>query len=123
MDPKQTILVVEDDYQLRPLIAAFLGSICNVMTCTNAEEGIRLIESEKFMFDLVLTDYDCPNPESGGHVIATAHKHLPNASLIIMTGGEYDEEVLRQMHNIDDYLHKPFKPEELISIIGKHLAQ
>ena len=115
------ILVAEDDDQIRLLLAKFLSRICDVMLCPNAKEAIHLIESGEFKPDIILTDYDCPDTASGGRVIAAAHKHLPTATLIIMTGGAHDEEVLRQMHKIDEYLHKPFQLEQLLEILTRHM--
>ena len=114
------ILLVEDDAQLRRLITIILARDYEVTVCTNSDEAIDLIKSPGFETNLVLTDYDCPDKASGGKVTATANLCLPGSGIILMTGGEYTEEDLRQKHEFNYFLHKPFKMKELLEVVGKY---
>lgn len=111
-----TILVVEDDRDIREMIAMLLEmSGFSVVACDAAEGGLNALREQEF--DLILTDYALPGrsglwlleeAESEGLLqgtpvlIVTAHPHVE-------AGGRYE------------VIHKPFDLDQLIERVRRRL--
>jgi len=117
---KMEMLIVEDEPALRRLYTIILSSLFEITVCESAEEAINLIKQPGFVTDVILTDYDCPDTASGGHVTRTANLCLPGVIIILMTGGGYTEEDLRQKHKFNDFLHKPFETKTILEVAKKY---
>ncbi|MCX7927248.1 MAG: response regulator [Candidatus Omnitrophica bacterium] len=112
------ILVVDDDPDIRDVLRITLESEkYEVFEAENGEEGIKMI-SEKNP-DLVLVDYKMPKMD-GREVCSYIKRdillrHLP---VIMVTGkGEIVDRVEGIDAGADDYIVKPFEPEELLARI------
>ncbi len=105
---KQTILVVEDNNELRLLLSDMLSPEYNVATAQNGVEGLE--QCRALLPDLVLTDVMMPKMD-GLEMIAHLKNdrelcHLP---IIILTARESIEERIHGLEQgIDDYITKPF---------------
>lgn len=113
---KPHILVVDDDDRLRELLRMFLsdkGFI--VSTASNSEEARNTLNS--FSYDLIVLDIMMPGED--GLEMATslrlsdsAHKALP--ILFLTARAEPHERIEGLELGADDYLTKPFEPQELL---------
>jgi signal transduction histidine kinase/DNA-binding NtrC family response regulator len=109
----ETILVVEDQDQLRKMAVRVLRSHgYKVHEAANPEEALLNSQRYKGPIHLLLTDVVMPG--MSGRELADRLKPLrPDMEIICMSG--YSEHAMldRQMLNSAAYLAKPFSPEEL----------
>ena len=109
---KAHILVVDDDKRLRSLLQRFLrdGGFY-VSIAKDAEEARRQLKSYKF--DLLVVDIMMPD-ESGLEFL-TDLRQESNVPVIMLTAmGETADRIAGLERGADDYLPKPFEPQELV---------
>jgi CheY-like chemotaxis protein len=119
-----SILLVEDDEDVRPLINAMLGKLGHsVRQAGNGIEGVRLYRQEPA--DLVLTDLVMPEQE-GLAMIMELRRLNPAVRIIAMSGGfAYDPKLYLHMatrFGADRVLRKPFQFAELQEAVNTLLA-
>jgi len=119
----ETVLLVEDDPQVRELAHAVLTSAgYSVLVGDNARTALSLCETYLGRIDLLLTDVVMPG--LNGHELALRVAHLrPGTKVIYMSG--YTDNALFQ-HGVTDgalFLQKPFTPASLTAAIQKVLDQ
>jgi len=106
------ILVVDDDNKIRDLIKQFLiekGFI--VSTAINAEEAKTKIDT--FNFNLIILDVMMPG--QSGYDLTEELKQSKNIPVILLTAkGEVESRIHGLELGADDYLGKPFEPQELL---------
>ena len=116
MEAKKMVLVIDDDVQIRELLKVFLeNNGCDVKTASTGEKGLAKIRKRNF--DLVLLDIILPDGD-GVEVLTNIKKILPNAPVLMITGGsdvEIAESCLRK--GAADYITKPFDFEYLRTTI------
>ncbi len=107
----KTILLVDDDQRLRELLKDYLNEKnFQVFTSEDFTEAKEILEF--FLFDLIILDRMMP---SGDGIDLIKHiKKLSKTPIIMLTAmGENDEKIEGLKTGTDDYLSKPFEPEEL----------
>ena len=106
------ILVVDDDDKIRNLIKQFLnekGFI--VSTAINAENAKLKIDI--FNFNLIILDVMMPGQT--GYDLTKELKQSKNVPIILLTAkGEVENRIHGLELGADDYLGKPFEPQELL---------
>jgi PAS domain S-box-containing protein len=109
----QTVLVVEDADGLRELARRLLERQgYTVLVAANAEEALRLFESEAAI-DVLLTDVVMPGG-SGPELTRRVVEGRPTLKVIYMSGYTEDAIVHHGVLNPGiDFLHKPFTSETL----------
>jgi signal transduction histidine kinase/DNA-binding response OmpR family regulator/ligand-binding sensor domain-containing protein len=117
-----TVLVVEDDPDMRAWIRQVLSRHYAVVEAANGQEGLELARSH--MPDLVLSDAMMP-AMSGLELCAAlrqdpATSHLPVVMLSARSATESRLEGLAS--GVDAYLSKPFHPDELLLQLSNLLA-
>jgi DNA-binding response OmpR family regulator len=116
------VLVVEDNDEMRAYLREILSERWAVQVAEKGEEAWDLIQAEAP--DLVLSDVMMP--ETGGAELceriksAEAHRVTPVLLLTAKAGEEATVEGLES--GADDFVTKPFGPEELRGRIENHLA-
>mgnify|MGYP001166356867 FL=1 len=118
METKKTILVVEDDKSLLPMITYNIeknGFL--VKSATNGEDALLLIKEE--IPSLAIFDWMIPEP-NGLELckILRRKQETSNLPIIMLTAREEEEDRIRGLeYGADDYISKPFSPAELIARI------
>ncbi len=113
IQPKPTLLIVEDDEQLKSYLLQLLSSDYSIETASNGKAALSLLE--KNQADLVLTDLMMPEmdgTELTGHLknnIETSH--IPVVMLTAKAGMEQKTEGIET--GADAYIEKPFDPKYL----------
>jgi len=89
---KETILVVDDDDALRPVIADLLGHLgyC-ILSAANGHEAMELAEGYPGKIDLLLTDV-LMHPLTGPAVAEKLMRSRPEMKVIYISG--YDKAIL-----------------------------
>ena len=108
---KKNILIVDDDKRLRELLKDYLTEKnIDVYLCEDFLEAKEVLSF--FLFDLIILDRMMP---SGDGIDLVKHiKNNANTPVIMLTAmGEQQNKIDGLKTGADDYLSKPFEPEEL----------
>jgi len=110
------ILIIDDDIKLTQLIKTFLEKHNYKITINNnSTEGFELFQKNK-NFDLIILDITMPGLD--GFQILRKIRETSTVPIIMLTArGEVSDKVIGLESGADDYMPKPFEPEELIARI------
>ncbi|HEV8177485.1 MAG TPA: response regulator, partial [Gemmatimonadales bacterium] len=109
-----TVLVADDDPVIRSLAASVLGDAG--YTVELAEDGMQAVERLQELGDKVsLVLLDLTMPRMGGSEAAVRLRQLKPDIPIVVMSGYGDIEVMERFSGarIDDFLPKPFRPDQL----------
>ncbi|MBC2321718.1 response regulator transcription factor [Listeria booriae] len=109
------ILMVDDDSNIRELVTIFLEK--EGFTVFNAQDGVDALSVlEKTTVDLAVIDIMMPNMD--GWELCSAIKSFQEIPVIFLTArGEIEQKIKGFSLGADDYVVKPFAPEELVARI------
>jgi two-component system response regulator PilR (NtrC family) len=119
---KSKILVVEDEKNMREILKILLeGEGYDVSTANNGAEGIGLLNSD--IFDLIITDIKMPGVD-GIEVLKKAQEMSPGTLVIMITAFGTTESAIEAMKlGAYDYVHKPFKIDEIRMVVKNALEK
>ncbi len=105
------ILAVDDEAGILRLIKLELSSQgFRVIVANDGEEALRLVEQHRP--DIVILDIVMP--EMSGLEVMRRLRERTSIPIILLTAKDHDEDKVRGLElGADDYLVKPFNPEEL----------
>ncbi len=111
---KKKILVIDDELSIRMLLENFLKKTYTVVTKNDGMEGLGWLE-EGNIPDLIVADIQMPNLDGYEFVknlrASGYFRHIP---IIMLSGIESSSEKIKCLKlGADDYIVKPFNPEEL----------
>jgi len=119
---KGKILVIDDDTELRSLVARRLEMAgYQTMTAIDGEDGLAMIQKSP---DLVITDIDMPRLDGFGFLTQLRadpqYRQLP---VIVMTAhaGRGEDAARGLQLGANDYVRKPFNWEELLARVHTQL--
>lgn len=122
MEPKVSILVVEDEDKIRTALTDFLEF--NDFKVTQAVDGLEAERTvAKKDFDLILLDLMLP--KISGEQLCTKWRRdgLQTPILMLTAKGQEKEKVTGLNLGADDYITKPFSLEELLARINAVLRR
>jgi two-component system phosphate regulon response regulator OmpR len=107
------ILVVDDDVRLRSLLQRFL--VERGFRVTTAENAAEAREKLRFLQpDIMVLDVMMPG-ESGLDLTETLQRERSDIPVLLLTArGAPGDRIAGFEAGADDYLHKPFEPDELV---------
>ncbi|WP_123040584.1 response regulator transcription factor [Cohnella candidum] len=107
------IMVVDDDSHIRELVSLFLAREgFDIMQAENGQEALELME--KIPADLVVLDIMMPKMD--GWELCTELRERYDIPLLMLTAkGETSQKVKGFRLGTDDYMVKPFEPDELVA--------
>jgi DNA-binding response OmpR family regulator len=118
------VLVVDDEEDYRLIVQDVLKSAgMEVKTACDGLEGIAALKD--FPADIVLVDWMMPKMD-GEHFCRALREDPKSQSLpvIMLTVKQTADEELEALHfGVDDFLVKPFKPEELLARVKAALRR
>jgi nitrogen-specific signal transduction histidine kinase/ActR/RegA family two-component response regulator len=119
---QQTILLAEDEHQVRRLIERALKQQgYTIMTASNGLEAVQVSREYHGTIHLLLTDVVMPQM-GGREAAAEIVAQRPDIKVIYMSG--YSEELVRLQGGLTDsaaFIAKPFAPDELRRLIREVL--
>jgi len=115
---KKTVLVVEDDDNIRDFLQEVLEDFV-VSIASDGDEAIEKIRANKY--DLVITDLRMPSVP-GEEVVSFIHKNQPATKVIVISGYSSQYAVNQSVKNgASAFLSKPFSIKELIQTVSNVL--
>lgn len=120
---RKTILLVEDDNDVRDFLASELESCFNLRVATDGQMGLAMAKEEDF--DLVVSDVMMPGMNGFELTKRLKNKfetcHIP---VILLTALSTDDKVLEGTESgADAYITKPFSPQLLVARIFQLIDQ
>ncbi|SCG67433.1 SpoIIE family protein phosphatase [Micromonospora inositola] len=116
-----TVLVVEDNRDLRGFLVSLLGPSYRVLAAEDGRAALDLVATE--LPDLVLTDVMMPRMD--GFALLTAlrgDRRTAGVPVILLSARAGEEAVVEGLRaGADDYLPKPFSSLELLARVRAHL--
>jgi response regulator RpfG family c-di-GMP phosphodiesterase len=118
--PQFRVLVVDDDFAIRQLLATKL-KLCGFSTtaCGSGEEALKLLSNQSF--DAIISDLNMPGI-SGLELLAEAHRQFPRTAFLMATGvGDVSVGVAAMKQGAADYILKPFQMEAVVASLRRAL--
>ncbi|OGS00405.1 MAG: hypothetical protein A3G41_03205 [Elusimicrobia bacterium RIFCSPLOWO2_12_FULL_59_9] len=122
--PKKKILVIEDEPDYQRLFKTILAAEgYGVVLADNGEEGLKLLEETSP--DLIFLDINMPKMD--GYEVCTKIRSgevQPRIPIIFITIRSQVEEIVQGLKlGADDYILKPFSPEEVLARVAALLRK
>lgn len=117
-----TVLVAEDDdinfFYIKEI---FRGTGAEILHAVNGKEAVELVK-ENTNIGIVLIDIKMP-VMNGYEAIKMIREIRPELPIIAQTAFALSNEMLKAFNaGSNDYISKPFKKEQLLSLVVKHLS-
>jgi DNA-binding response OmpR family regulator len=112
---KKNILIIDDELSIRMLLENYLGKTYKIVTKTDGLDGMKYLEDGNIP-DLIVADIQMPNLD-GYEMLrqVRASGFFGNIPMIMLSGIESSQERVKCLRmGADDYIVKPFNPEELL---------
>ncbi|MFD1849701.1 response regulator transcription factor [Oceanobacillus bengalensis] len=110
---KDKILVVDDEWNMRNLIKIHLSkTFVDIDEAENGKEAIQMVD--RTPYNLMILDIMLPDI-NGWEVCATVRKTKKIPILMLTARSDIKDRVYGLNIGADDYLIKPFAPEELVA--------
>jgi two-component system phosphate regulon response regulator OmpR len=111
MTTSKSILIIDDDKRLRELLEDYLKEKkYKVYLCDDYSSALEILKF--FLFDLAIVDRMMPSGD--GIDLIKIIKEKNNTPVIMLTAmSESEYRIQGLQYGADDYLSKPFEPEEL----------
>lgn len=107
-EERATLLIVEDNEELRQLLSSILGNEYRICTAENGQEGLE--QARQIQPDLILSDVMMPVMDGLEMVKQIkADRNLSHLPIVILSAkSDLDDRIQGLEQGIDDYLTKPF---------------
>ena len=115
------ILVIDDDDRLRLLLKQYLSkNKFKVSTCPNIKKANILLQ--EFSFDIIILDVMMPG-KTGIDFLLEKNNNIKTPILLLTALDQITDKIKGLKSGADDYLTKPFEPEELLLRINNILKR
>ncbi|MCU1233758.1 MAG: sensor hybrid histidine kinase [Candidatus Solibacter sp.] len=121
---KPTILLVEDDADVRALLSTYFDrSGYRLLEAENGEDALQVSELYEGSIDLLITDMMMP-VMSGPHLVEAIAADRPETRALMISGRPPDPAILREfMRQGVRFLQKPFRSTELLQLVEQILKE
>jgi len=118
-----SLLVIEDNAELRAFLSIILSKDYNVVTAVNGREGLQT--AKETMPNFIITDVMMP--EMDGLTMVHQIKQDPNIShipiIVLSAKASLEDRLAGLQEGIDDYITKPFSATYLIQRVNNIISQ
>ncbi|AFQ09862.1 TPA: response regulator transcription factor [Bacillus pacificus] len=118
---KETIMIVDDEKEIRELIAIYLKNEgYRVLQAEDGEEGLELLKEN----EVHLIVLDVMMPKIDGIHMCMKVREIAEMPIIMLSAKTQDmDKILGLTTGADDYVTKPFNPLELIARVKSQLRR
>ena len=122
MDEKRSILIVDDDENIRRTLTLILGKKgYETETVASGREAIE--KTEERFYNLALLDIRLPDME-GTELLTRMHRDTPRTMKIMVTGYPSLDNAVEALNlGADAYITKPVDPEKLLKTVKEKLRE
>jgi DNA-binding response OmpR family regulator len=115
------ILAIDDELSMRTLLEFFLKETYEIVTIASGEEALQWLDEA--IPDLIITDIEMRGMDGFEFLKQVRLRGYTKHTPVIMLSGksESKERVKCYQLGAQDYLIKPFNPEELNELVKKNL--
>ena len=125
METKRRVVYIEDEPEMIDLVRLILNRRgYEIIGANGGREGLDLVRAQTP--DLVLLDLMMPDMDGWDvYQQMKADEHTQNIPVIVVTAKAQSIDKVLGLHiaKVDDYISKPFSPQELVDSIEKVLAK
>jgi len=121
LEKKNTILIVDDEEEIRKMLSIFLDAAdFKVCECDSGKQALRMSASVRP--DLILLDLGLPDID--GKEVITKVREWSNVPIVVLTARSEDADAAPALNiGADDYVTKPFSAEVLLARINANLRK
>ncbi|MEF3306111.1 response regulator transcription factor [Paenibacillus sp. GYB003] len=118
---RSTVLIVEDDNEIRELLRLYL--IKSGFHAVGASDGISALrEFETVQPDLVLLDIQLPG--ASGLIVCEQIRSVSNVPILFVSARGEAEDIIRGLQlGADDYIPKPFDPAVVVARVKANMRR
>ncbi|MDP5106336.1 response regulator [uncultured Polaribacter sp.] len=118
---KKKILVVDDEISICMLLQNFLSAEYEVVTLNNAIEALEWLEGN--IPDLIISDIQMPEMDGYDFLTKVRERGFTKHTPVVMLSGKAESKERIKCYRLgaQDYLTKPFNPEELEELVKKNI--
>ena len=118
---KKKILVVDDETIICMILENFLSKSYDLITVNDGLGALKWLENN--IPDLIISDIQMPNMDGFEFLKKLRQRGFTKHTPVIMLSGRSEsmERIKCYQHGAQDYLTKPFNPEELDELVKKNL--
>jgi CheY-like chemotaxis protein len=120
-DATDTVLLVDDDRDMRGYIKRIFTPYCNVIEASNGEEALAMATANPP--NLILSDMMMPKLNGQGLLVAIRNDPRTRLVPMILLSAASDDDLrfAALTAGAEDFILKPFKPKELLARVQLHL--
>ncbi|ALC81220.1 response regulator transcription factor [Bacillus gobiensis] len=112
---KKKVLIVDDEWNMRNLLKIYLVKDYDIVEASGGQEAIHIMKTSTL--DLIVLDIMMPVID--GWEVCKQIRNVQSTPILMLTArSELKEKVYGLEIGADDYLIKPFEPEELIARVN-----
>jgi diguanylate cyclase (GGDEF)-like protein len=120
-DPREVVLLVDDDEVLRETLVGVLGlEGVETITAGRVDQALALVVVQKP--DVVVVDYQLPDG-SGIELAQQIKAHDPDLPVLLLTGNATFDTAVAAVGQLDAYLIKPVAPRQLLNSVANALSK
>ncbi len=114
----KSVLVIDDDELVLASTATILASWGGAVESATNLDRLQELLSEGTVWDLIISDYQLADDETGMDVIAMVRRHNSSQTPAILISGDTSTDLLQLANAAGHHLmHKPVKPAKLRSLV------
>ena len=119
--PEKMLIIDDDAIVLKSCRKIFESEGYTVTSTPDPQEGLKLVSENSY--DVILVDWMMPEMD-GMNVVEEIDKRSPNSAMVMISGhptvGRATEAMQR---GAMDYISKPFKPDEIITVVNQAMRR
>lgn len=118
---KKTILVVDDEVSICMILENFLSKNYNVVSINDGLNALLYLDEN--IPDLIISDIQMPNMDGYEFLTHLRQRGFTKNTPVIMLSGKSESKERIKCYKLgaQDYLTKPFNPEELDELVKKNV--
>jgi DNA-binding NtrC family response regulator len=124
LEPRETILIVDDESTLRSVFSDMMtGQGYRCIAAANAIDALQIIETNLLKFDMLVTDIKMPGGLDGVGLANKMRELQPDVAILVITGYAKSQAMKEAKARGYRVLEKPFRQAEFEQAITEEVAK